>query len=79
MTSVTPEIYQALALAAGLKIYAKSGMLPNRAWTPKAMRETAQRITGRTFKARDYLGMAEALRAWADEKAGKTKAPETVS
>lgn len=78
-----PRIYQALALAAGLRLYAKTRIKPNRAWTPKGMRETAERITGRKFQARDYQGMADALQSWAKaqaaEKSQGAPALETVS
>lgn len=35
-----------------------------RAYTPTAMMQAAREITGRTFKARDYMGAANALTMW---------------
>lgn len=58
-------VYRATAIASGLTMYAKCGMLPNRAYTPRAMMRAAAEITGQQFKARDYVGAAAALRAWA--------------
>lgn len=56
--------YVAIVLKSGLSLYAKTGMRPNRAWTPKAMMTRAAQITGQTFKARDYAGAIAALEAW---------------
>lgn len=63
--SVDPSIFQAITIATGLKLYARTGMKPNRAWTPKAMMAAAARLTGKRFAARDYIGAAEALTAHA--------------
>ena len=60
------EVYRATALASGLRLYAKSGIKPNRMWTPKNMMDTAAAITGTKFKARDYIAAADALVKWAD-------------
>jgi len=56
--------YQAIALKSGLRLYAKTGMKPNRAWSPSAMMKTAATITGKKFKARDYQGAIAALEEW---------------
>jgi hypothetical protein len=53
--------FQRIVIANGLKMYAKCGMMPNRAYTPKAMMAAATELTGKKFKARDYLGAAQAL------------------
>lgn len=58
--------YQAIVIKNGLRLYAKTGMKPNRAYTPSAMMAVAARITGRKFKARDYTSAADALEAWLD-------------
>lgn len=55
------NVFAMAALASGLRLYAKTRMLPNRAWTPKAMMAAATYHTGQTFKARDYIGAADAL------------------
>lgn len=60
------NIYRATVCAQGLKLYAETGMRLNRAFTPAAMMKVAAEITGRKFKARDYQGAADALKAWAD-------------
>ncbi len=63
-------VFQMAVLASGLRLYAKTGMRPNRAYTPKAMLETAGALLGwdavtirRAIKARDYLGTADVLTA----------------
>lgn len=64
----TPEsinAFRAIVIANGLKMYAKTGMMPNRAYTPKNMMAAAEQMTGKKFKSRDYLGAADALRALA--------------
>lgn len=53
--------YRAMAIAKGLQFYAKTGMQINRMYTPKNMMAAAAEITGKKFKARDYLGAADAL------------------
>jgi hypothetical protein len=60
------SIYRATVIASALRTYAKTGLRMNRAYTPSAMMKAAADITGRKFKARDYLGAADALKAWAD-------------
>lgn len=61
------SVFQCLTIASGLNMYRKHKMIPNRAYTPKAMMAAAERITGQKFKARDYEGAANALRALAEE------------
>jgi len=60
---MTPDIYQMLAIKHALYLYAKTGMKANRSYTPTSMMKMATKITGRTFKARDYMGAADALAA----------------
>lgn len=57
--------YVALTMATALKPYARTGIKANRAYTPKNMMAMATKITGKTFKARDYMGAHDALREWA--------------
>lgn len=66
---MSPELYRAVALAAGLRLYASTGLRPNRTWTPTAMMRVAREITGRTFQARAYTEAADALSRWAAEHA----------
>ena len=71
MTMFTGEAgvntFVAVTLRSGLKLYAKTGIKPNRAWTPTSMMREAGRITGRKFKARDYDGAVAALTEWLEE------------
>lgn len=66
------SVFQARAIASGLKMFAATGMKPNSRWTPTAMMKTARAIVptevGKRIKARDYLAMSRALTAWADEQ-----------
>ena len=55
------DVFAMLTIASGLRLYATTGMIPNRMYTPKTMMNAAARHTGRKFKARDYEGAAAAL------------------
>lgn len=59
---------RALTIAAALKLYAKTGMKPNRAYTPTNMLRAAEQITGKKFKRGQYLQAADALREYAGVK-----------
>jgi hypothetical protein len=59
-----PRIFQAIVIRQGLKFYAKTKMLPNRAWKPMTMLKAAARITGKNYKRGDYLKAAEDLLAF---------------
>lgn len=63
------NVFAMTALASGLTMYAKHKMIPNRNYTPKAMMDAAAQYTGKKFKARDYLGAAQALRDMAAAQA----------
>lgn len=68
-TGPAVDIYVAITLKAGLRLYAATGMKPNRMWTPKNMMGMATKLTGKKFKARDYLAACDALEVWiADAK-----------
>lgn len=72
MSFVGPDavkVYQATVIASGLRLYAKCGIKPNRAYTPSAMMAMATALKGGKFKARDYLTAAEALTIWAHSQA----------
>lgn len=58
------SMYVAITLKHGLKMYAATGIKPNRLWTPKAMMTKAAEITGKKFKARDYMAASAALEKW---------------
>lgn len=62
MTLTQPHAYQALLVSKALEIYAQTGMKVNRDYTPKRMMQVASRLTGKTFRPRDYLGAAKALK-----------------
>lgn len=61
MTTINPSVYQAIAVKHGLLFYSKTGMRINRAYTPKNMMAMATKITGQTFKPRDYISAAQAI------------------
>jgi hypothetical protein len=64
--TLTPRVYQALAVASALRTYAKTGLKVNTSYTPKNMLATAAAITGKTYKRGDLLKAADDLKAWAD-------------
>jgi len=68
---MTPEQFQAITLARALRLYARTGMKANRAYTPSAMLATASQITGQSFPSRAYLEAADALTTWADRQASE--------
>lgn len=58
---VDSQVFQARVLASALRLYDKTGIKPNSAYTPGAMLATAGRLTGQTFKRGQYIQAAEAL------------------
>jgi hypothetical protein len=58
------DTYRAIAIKHGLKLYADTGMKPNRFWTPMAMLKAAGDITGKTFKRGQYAQAIYSLEAW---------------
>lgn len=63
-------VFRARVIAGGLKLYAKTGIMPNRAYTPTNMMRAAREILpGMKFKARDYLKAAQELDDFADSLA----------
>lgn len=59
-------LFRARTIASGLKLYAKTGMTPNRAWTISAMLKAAGKITGQTYKRGTAEQAAADLTIWAD-------------
>lgn len=59
-------VFQAITLKSALKMYAAHKIRVNRTYTPSAMMHTAQKITGKKFKPRDYEAAIRALDAWID-------------
>lgn len=70
--------FQASVIKSGLSLYAKTGMRPNRAYTPSAMMKMATHITGKKFKARDYMGAVDALDIWIKENGRASDPVEPV-
>jgi len=58
------QLYRAIALRSGIALYSRTGMKPNRAWTPTAMLATAGSITGRTYKRGQFQQAFDDLEAW---------------
>jgi hypothetical protein len=46
---INPKLYQLMVIKSGLKLYLKNGMLPNRAYTLKALLTTASSFTGKPY------------------------------
>lgn len=62
-TGEAVSVFVMATLASGLRLYARTGMKPNRNWSPKNMMANAERWTGIKFKAREYEKAADALTA----------------
>ena len=70
------NIFRCHVIASALRLYAKTGMKANRAYTPKAMLAAATAETGRTFKgANKYLEAADALDAAANAAKAQPRTP----
>jgi hypothetical protein len=69
------NVFAMAVLASGLRLYARTGMKPNRAYTPTAMLRAAGIHLGRTFKRGAYLEAADALTAKVQEE--KARLAET--
>ena len=57
--------FRATVIYHGLRLYAKTGMKPNRAYSPSAMLRVAGEITGKSYKRGEYLLAADDLETWA--------------
>lgn len=66
------DVFRAKTLATALRLYAKTGMKVNRAYTPTNMLATATAITGEKFKRGQFEQAAEALTKWAEGEIGTT-------
>jgi hypothetical protein len=62
----TVHIIQAKVVAHALRLYVRTGLQANRAYTPAAMLRTASSITGQQFKRGQYTQAAAALDTWAE-------------
>ena len=65
---MNPRIYQALAIAKGLEVYAACGLKVNRDYTPSNMIRMANKITGHIYRRGQYKAAALALREWAQRQ-----------
>lgn len=63
------SVYAMRVLASGLALYAKTGMIPNRAYTPTKMLSRASEYTGVRYKRGQYQEAADALVALAAARA----------
>lgn len=61
------DTFTAIVLKSGISLYAKTGMKPNRAYTPTAMLAKAGQITGKKFKRGQFAEAIAALDAWINE------------
>ena len=57
------QAIRALCCAQGLEMWVKHKMLTTRTAKPALLMKIASEYTGKTFKPRDYLGAAAAIRA----------------
>lgn len=62
MTSIDPRTFQYLTIASALELWARHKIRANRAYTPARMIAAASSLTGKTFKPREYMEAAAALR-----------------
>lgn len=60
-------LYQAAVIESALRMYARTGIKANTAYTPTAMMTTAHAITGQSFKPRAYVEAANALKTWREK------------
>lgn len=74
---VAVNVYRATAIGAALRLYAKTGLKVNRAYTPTAMLKAANEITGQSFKRGQYAEAGEALRTWAQAQAAAIKTAQS--
>lgn len=73
------DVFRAKVIASGLRLYAKTGMRPNRAWTPTAMLKAANALTGHVYRRGQYEAAACALDELAAREAALCKPGEIVS
>ena len=78
-TGSAVNVFAASVIASGLRLYARTGIKPNRAYTPSNMMRMAAKVTGRKFKARDYLGAAKAIDDWKAAYMASLADPNTLT
>lgn len=58
------KLYQACALKAGLRLYARTKIRPGRGWTPTAMLCTATSLTHTAYRRGEYEKAIADLEVW---------------
>ena len=58
------DTYVAVTLKSAIRLYAKTGMKVNRAYTPTAMLAKAGEITGKKFKRGQFAEAVNELEIW---------------
>lgn len=64
-------LFQCLVVASAMELYAKTKMLPNRAYTPTRMLDFAESVLKVRYKRTQMLEAAAHLRAWARAQKGE--------
>lgn len=62
------NIARAIIMKSALKLYAKTGMRVNRAYTPTAMLNVATEYTGKQYKRGQHAEAAKDLETWIKEQ-----------
>lgn len=71
------SIFRAATIASAMRLYIKTGMKANRAYTPTNMLAAAGQILGKTYKRGQLQQAADDLDAWVKEQREKLHgAPE---
>jgi hypothetical protein len=68
-TFVGPDavnLFRATALWSALRLCAKTGMIPNRAWTKTAMLNMATEYTGQKYRRGQFGKASEDVKLWID-------------
>lgn len=60
------NVFVAITVKSGIKMYANHKMIPNRNWTIGKMMAKARDITGKKFGNRDYDEAVRCLESWID-------------
>jgi hypothetical protein len=71
------NLFRATALWSALGLYAKTGIKPNRAWTPTVMLKMAGEYSGKTYKRGQHDQARADVKVWMD--AMKAALPVVVS
>ena len=61
------SVFQMVTIRSAIKLYAKTGMKANRAYTPTSMKVMVEKITGKIFKRGQWQEMQDALTVKIDE------------